>query len=222
MTTADLSTQTPAEIDTALADIYTRYYSVVTKIEQHDKWIEDMEQGISKHESGEHGYRYSSYTPERLHDLLSKRDSLTAQTFSILAESNPYEDEFDRRPWSRFFLVDNHGGHVHSSRRCSTCNNGKYMTRFGWLPTLSGQTEEQAVAEQGAILCTVCYPSAPVEWTQGKKDDSCAGSGRYVNRDLPNRTGYYSGNWGTCEVCDTRQTVTKGFRLRKHKTLVQA
>src|SRR6185369_10664798 len=56
------------------------------------------------------------------------------------------------------------GGHIHSSMRCSTC---RFDTEFGWLPTLSGLTEAEAVAAHGAILCTVCYPTAPVEWTGG-------------------------------------------------------
>ena len=40
-------------------------------------------------------------------------------------------------------------------------------TSFSWLPTLSGLSEADAVEAHGAILCTVCFPSAPVEWTGG-------------------------------------------------------
>ena len=50
---------------------------------------------------------------------------------------------------------------------CSTC----YVdTSFGWLPELSGLTETDAVKEYGAVLCSVCYPSAPVEYVGGKSD----------------------------------------------------
>lgn len=66
--------------------------------------------------------------------------------------------------WSRFFLVTNTNGHVHSSMSCSTCFN---TTTFAWLPTLSGLDEAAAVADQGEILCSVCFPSAPVAWTTG-------------------------------------------------------
>lgn len=66
--------------------------------------------------------------------------------------------------WSRFFLVQSKAGHVHRSMSCSTC---RPTTRFGWLPHLSGRTEADAVNELGAMLCTVCFPSAPVEWTNG-------------------------------------------------------
>jgi hypothetical protein len=68
--------------------------------------------------------------------------------------------------WSRFFLVTSSAGHVHSSMHCSTC---RPTTRYGWLPALSGQDEPTAVAELGPTLCTVCFPSAPLDWTTGKK-----------------------------------------------------
>lgn len=38
--------------------------------------------------------------------------------------------------WSRFFLVQNNGGHIHSSMNCSTCFPS---TMFAWLPTVSGK-----------------------------------------------------------------------------------
>lgn len=66
--------------------------------------------------------------------------------------------------WSRFFLVTSSKGHIHSSMSCSTC---RPTTSYGWLPELSGRTEADCVAEFGAALCTVCYPSAPVEWVGG-------------------------------------------------------
>jgi len=67
--------------------------------------------------------------------------------------------------WSRFFVVTSSAGHVHRSMGCSTC---RVTTAYGWLPNLSGKTEAEAVAELGATLCTVCFPSAPVEYTGGK------------------------------------------------------
>lgn len=66
--------------------------------------------------------------------------------------------------WSRFFLVRNTNGHIHSSMECSTCYE---TTQFWALPQLSGMTEADAVEDQGMILCSVCFPSAPSEWTTG-------------------------------------------------------
>lgn len=68
--------------------------------------------------------------------------------------------------WSRFFLVTSSPGHVHASTHCSTC---RPTTTYGWLPELSGKDEAEAVKDLGPTLCTVCFPSAPTEWTSGKK-----------------------------------------------------
>jgi hypothetical protein len=67
--------------------------------------------------------------------------------------------------WSRFWLVVSSVGHIHSTTACTTCF---VTTEFALLPELSGSTEAEAVAGYGAVLCTVCFPSAPVEWTGGE------------------------------------------------------
>lgn len=67
--------------------------------------------------------------------------------------------------WSRFFLVTSSKGHIHRSMSCSTC---RWTTTYGWLPNLSGRTEADCVDEFGPALCSVCYPTAPVEWTTEK------------------------------------------------------
>lgn len=64
--------------------------------------------------------------------------------------------------WNRFFLVTSSQGHIHSNMQCSTC---RPTTKFGWLPELSGDTEDAAVQAHGPALCTVCFPSAPVDNT---------------------------------------------------------
>jgi hypothetical protein len=213
MTTTDLTTATPVEIDTALAEIYTRLYAEWDVQERLDKYIQDMESGLTKALGGD--ARYSAYTQKALDDLLRRADESVARSLAILAEAAPYEAEYLRRPWTRFHLVKNNGGHIHSSMSCSTCFP---TTRFGWLPDLSGQTEAEAVAAHGAILCTVCYPSAPTEWTDRHDDSVCEGSGKYYNPDLPHRgPHFYSGNWATCEGCGEQVTMVKSGKIRKHK-----
>lgn len=71
----------------------------------------------------------------------------------------------DNGYWSRFYLVTNTNGHIHSTTGCTTCYP---TTEFAWLPGLSGLTEADAVADQGEILCSVCFPTAPSEWTDGE------------------------------------------------------
>jgi len=77
------------------------------------------------------------------------------------------DDAYLARPWSRFFPCTNTGGHIHSSLHCSTLHP---TTQMAWMPSLSGKSEGEAVAQLGPILCSVCFPSAPVEWRQDPKD----------------------------------------------------
>lgn len=111
--------------------------------------------------------------------------------------------------WSRFFLVK----HIHSNQHCSSF---RYTTRVGWLPNVSGLTEAEAVAEHGEALCTICFPSAPVELTTKPADQSrCPGT---IDKDAPSRRGYYNSNWATCAECGGRfALVDNGYKLRKHK-----
>ncbi|AOT23211.1 hypothetical protein SEA_TAQUITO_91 [Mycobacterium phage Taquito] len=117
--------------------------------------------------------------------------------------------------WPRFFLVPD--GHIH---RWTGCSSLRPTTRIGWLPELSGETEAEAVEAHGAMLCTKCFPSAPVEWTRGKAPaaDQCPGSGTWDYPRETARMGYAAGNYGVCSHCGERVTITSTGKMRKHKT----
>lgn len=88
---------------------------------------------------------------------------------TVLARLNVLDGIYGEHLWSRFFLVTNANGHIHRSMRCSTCF---LDTQFAWLPQLSGLTEAEAVAAHGEILCSVCFPSAPSAWCNGRSKAS--------------------------------------------------
>lgn len=105
-----------------------------------------------------------SWSLGQVRSTVAKRAELEDERQALMQQRDELENEYTG--WSRFFLVTSSPGHVHSSMHCSTC---RPTTRFGWLPELSGSDEASAVDELGPTLCTVCFPSAPVEWTEGKK-----------------------------------------------------
>jgi hypothetical protein len=108
--------------------------------------------------------------------------------------------------WARFFVV--RGGHIHADLSYFRCSRTP-TTDHGWNPSLSGATEAEAVAELGPSMCTICFPSAPVEWTVGKpKPARCAGSGTYVRSDR---------RWAPCGTCGENVTKTPSGYLRAHK-----
>lgn len=69
----------------------------------------------------------------------------------------------DNGQWSRFLAVV--GGHIHNNEGCHTVRD---TTLTYWLPELSGDTEADAVEAYGEVLCSHCYPTAPVAWQNGK------------------------------------------------------
>ena len=117
--------------------------------------------------------------------------------------------------WQRFFLVE----HIHGNQHCSSV---RPTTKVGWLTSVSGLTEAEAVAEYGPRLCTICFPTAPVEWTRGDAPapDTCAGSGKGYNREKrTGREGAYYSPTGYCETCgEVVGLASRGsFKVRKHK-----
>ena len=132
------------EIDTAIANAS----EVLDKAHRNAAFYE-------KHRNGFMG-------EEKLDEAVTARD----EAFRAFSEASAkYEG------WSRFFIVKNAGGHIHWTMSCSTCYP---TTDFGWLPNLSGLTEADAVEEWGGILCSVCFPSAPVEHTDGVNKKTAA------------------------------------------------
>jgi hypothetical protein len=175
----DLATSTPAQIDEKLADINERLHRANL---QHQHQLDRLHRMTG---DAQHGGRWSATTAQTVtaawtivnenRDHLrgysdgAVRKTLTAlyatedEITDLAAEAAPLESEYDRRPWSRFFLAKSHDGHVHSSQECSTCHNGNERTAFWWQPEMSGKTEAEAVAEYGMTMCTVCFPTAPAD-----------------------------------------------------------
>jgi hypothetical protein len=99
-------------------------------------------------------------------DQYDRYTAAVAKLATIEVEVAPLDAEYVRRGrWNRYFMAQSSNGHYHRSMRCSTCNRGAEPTRFAWNPEMSGMAEADAIAELGrraAILCTVCFPGAPV------------------------------------------------------------
>lgn len=152
--TTNLTTQTPVQIDTALAELQLRAARPERQAASARKTIEAFAtQGDVT------GYRrVSAYDVERAEERLLEAE---VELRAIDAETKPLADEFDRRGgWPRFFHVTNTGGHIHTSMHCETCFAD---TLFAWRTDLSGLTDEEVVAREAHNACTVCMPIAPVE-----------------------------------------------------------
>lgn len=103
------------------------------------------------------------YDKDRALEAFAKREACIDVCVRVQDEINELQALYTG--WSRFFLVTSSPGHVHSSTHCSSC---RPTTTYGWLPSLSGKSEDVAVEELGPNLCTICFPSAPTSFTGGK------------------------------------------------------
>jgi hypothetical protein len=151
----------PPAIDTELSAHSGEQYMHSQKIWEELDYICEAEEYLQNPEDKYGAWRYKNADVD-IPKARARVEVARAEIARIQREKiDPIDAEFDRRGgWNRFFLVSSSaGGHVHSSRSCSSCN---YRTSFYWLTDESGKTEDEIVERAGDGACTVCYPSAPV------------------------------------------------------------
>lgn len=139
----DLTTQTPAEIDTAMVEAMlvldtavTRCYAFEPKAVAKPYWYLDE--------------RTITETAEQIEKAIAARVIIDAVMV-----------EFERRGgWERYIIVPD--GHVHYGRiTCPSLDHGIRPTERRFIPSLSAMTEAQMVEAVGETACTVCFPTAP-------------------------------------------------------------
>lgn len=177
----NVATATPVEIDTQLADLYGRedalegrlastlsdlHYAIgerpvkAVRSTGRKTWPTTNEQAVDKAREMLAAGGMMAWDLDSMTRRLAKYDAVRTELAEIAAAMVPLHAEYRNRPWTRFHPVPD--GHIHSSRACHTL---RITTDVRWLPEMSGQDEATALAalgEAGHILCTVCYPNAPV------------------------------------------------------------
>jgi hypothetical protein len=156
-TSADLTTATPVEIDTALAAIYQRLWAAEHRFFTAADHIVGYRKSIDKAPTS---YDALHSYPKWIEEEEANAAQARADIAAARAEAEPFEAEFDRRGgWTRAFLVLTSGrGHVHRSMNCTTCYP---TTQFSWITAYSGADEAAIVTAAGEDACTVCYSTAP-------------------------------------------------------------
>lgn len=227
-----LDTATPREIDTRAAELDGHYATlralvaknldtIHTSVERRPlrtgrgsrkEWnLTPAEAVDAARAMVERGVKPGELNPAR---ALAALAEVEAELRDNLAEANAIEAEYARRPWTRFVSVA--GGHVHSGIWCAGGTIRPDTVR-NWAPQLSGLAVAEAVAQLGPLLCTHCFPSAPVEWKAGAKTEAeyCDGSGRSPVRGTFRPRG--ATGWGACPSCKAKPVTTTRGVLRKHK-----
>jgi hypothetical protein len=141
----DTTALTPVEIDTILAANYNEQAKTqahITADIRHLDRIKNSKWG----------------TPAEIDRTAATLEKNREILRGLIAASAPYQLEYSRRPWNRYFLVDNTNGHVHRGMDCTTCFR---TTQYSWLVDLADCDEDAMIEEWGELACTVCFPSAP-------------------------------------------------------------
>jgi hypothetical protein len=164
----DLTTMTPVEIDTVLAEMWSEQQTVEMRIAGYQRAEAETYVQIQKIKNGVRlaGYRTVLDGIELMEQLNLVNENIAAykaELAELKKKSLPYENEYVARGgWNRVFLAKSVNGHAHNGQNCSTCHNGEFRTQFAWLVRYSGQDEADIVADAGERACTTCYPTAPV------------------------------------------------------------
>lgn len=222
----DLATATPVETDTELGRLYAEAYPYRRQIEDSTVAMYALVNGtegkdlaeISTHRAAEDRARKLAVELPR---KLATLDAARAKLAPLADAEKPLEAEYlSRGRWTRFFLVtSSDGGHIHRSMDCSTCT---HTTQYMWMPEFSGMTMAEAIAEwdkrkSAEILCSVCFPDAPVARLVAQVPDTqCPGSGTLDYPRETARINYAVSNGGYCSHCGQWVPISKLGRMRKH------
>lgn len=165
----DYSTMSPVEVDTILVKAMRDNAESTGKIDVLRHRIGIFNERIAQFDQpylkiGKNEAYYAKKTAETKEALattisgLERAETTVAETRVVIREIS---DEFDSRGgWTRYFLVMNTNGHVHTSTHCSTTFP---TTQWAWLPEQAGLSSEELVGMAGEGACTVCFPDAPID-----------------------------------------------------------
>lgn len=234
---ADAATGTPAEVDTVLAALHGLEAQYLNYL---DSAVDGLHRAAGHREHTSRGwstwYAGREYATTEMaldkaralaaaptafivRDALKSYDQYTANLSEIRAAAAPFQARYNAEQWTRYFWVQNNGGHGHRTMHCSTCNRGAKRTEFGWHPELSGKTDADATAVFGENLCTVCFPGAPVAVKNKLTADHCTGSRQLP---VPGTTKHYGPSrtpYGKCTGCpaDADLRVMAGLYIKAHR-----
>lgn len=173
------ATATPAEIDREIVRIQGNIARVNVDIEFVHRHLRRGQEWMDRAEDGQDIGMAREWIAEDEEKLMKLQELIEGHTEDLA----PLHRAYREHGWTRFYLVTNGTGHVHSSTYCSTCYS---TTRFSWLTILSGSNEAEAIEEWGERICSECFPNAPVHprFSEPSRQDLAARAERQAEKDV--------------------------------------
>lgn len=154
----DVATATPAQVDTEIARLNSEIQHNQAQAQVALTTIERIDEVQGTYEAN-----YPWNSQEKRDEAEALIGKISVLNSALFAQRQPLINRYNEERWTRYFLVVNSNGHVHSSTSCDTCF---ITTEYAWLTEHSGMTPEALVEEAGEQACTVCFPWAPVDVLQ--------------------------------------------------------
>jgi hypothetical protein len=146
----NITTATPVEIDTRIAAIAVRQSEIQMGLQRAQYTLDS---------------KYASES--ELDKAVETIKALNAERGELFDEVAPLNEAYRAQRWTRFYLVTNSNGHVHTSTECETCFDD---TSFGWLTQFSGTEQDEMGKLSGMDACARCFPNLPAEVMKAKRD----------------------------------------------------
>jgi hypothetical protein len=204
---ARLATMTPSEVDMEWAE------RVLVEVNRKRGDLAAAEANFKRYVRY---YGHEECTTGRRKHVGEAVERAKAKLAEVEALSEPYEAEWERRPWERYWLVVSSAhGHVHRYH-CGTLRPGRTQVTPWWQ--VSGKTEAEVVEDLTYTACTHCFRSAPVRTMPTPAEEGyCAGSRKPIAPGSWRQTSYTGNGHGRCAVCGESVGAGKHGVARKHR-----
>lgn len=149
----DVTTAAPAEIDTEI-------HRLDAERVRFGMYLTALRRELGESENQAAGYAVNRHVRPAA-EILAAIEATETSIEIVNSRIRPLGEEFSRRGgWTRWYLVTD--GHLHYDVSGSRCNRIP-TTEHYWMTEHSGKTEAKMIEEAGKRVCTVCFPSAPVD-----------------------------------------------------------
>jgi hypothetical protein len=151
----DFATATPAQIDTEILRTDTEVAELLAGIERAEKVLDRIAKVQGTYEAD---YKWNS--PAMKAEAEATVAQNTKKINQMTGAAAPLRARYNTERWTRYYLVANTNGHVHTSTGCRTCFD---TTQFAWLTEQSGMSHGDLTKLAGELSCAECFPNLPKE-----------------------------------------------------------
>lgn len=159
----ELKAMTPVQVDTILVAAMLEEQKAEAVLDRNEKAITNWGKKVEEYSDPKLLADDPDFWNRRLLDYKGRIETARGEveaTLPKLAAAQKVirvcDEEYDSRPWSRFYLTQNSNGHLHRSQSCSTLYP---TTVLAFIPDVSGFSNDEIIDAVGTTACDICFPN---------------------------------------------------------------